>query len=152
MLQASGEETLGFDLLPSAGFVEVADLDDGGAGDVGVLAGEREAAFFPGREFLAGGDDLWVDQGAWGRLVVRGQVDDDQPQALVDLGRGEADAGRGVHAGEHARDKVADGVAVGRSDGACLGLQHGVRRDEDRDERWLRHHWRDSEPGTRPQW
>ena len=45
-----------------AGFVEIAHFYAGGPGDVGVLAGEGQAALFPHRQFVAGCDDFRVDQ------------------------------------------------------------------------------------------
>ena len=61
-----------------AGFIQITDLDPCRARDVGKLAGQRQAAFFPGRQFLAGRDDSGLISAVRLLLIVRHQVDDDQ--------------------------------------------------------------------------
>ena len=62
VLQAGGEQAVGLDLAPRAGLVQVAHLDPRRPRHVGVLAGQRQAAFLARGQFVAGGDDLRVDQ------------------------------------------------------------------------------------------
>ena len=99
------------------------------------------SAYWPGRdrqpssrggEFLAGRDDLRVDQAERLLLVVRHQIDDDEPQALTDLRRSQADPRGLVHGGEHAGDQVAHQIGVGRLDRSGARFEELIRRDQDR--------------------
>ena len=80
----------------------------------GVVFGDRQAAFFLAALPLAG-NDLGID-GDQRRLlaVPGGAVEDDQPLADPDLGRGEADAGGGVHGLQHVVGQAAQFGVEGR--------------------------------------
>ena len=132
MLQTGGQQAIGLDFALGTGLIQISNLHAGGTGDLGVLAGQREATFFACREFLAGCHDLGVDQAVWLPFVIRRQVDNDQTQALADLRGGQSDSGRFVHGGEHARDQVADQIRVGWFHREGAGLQYLIRRDQDR--------------------
>ena len=110
----------------------VTDLATGRARYFRVLPRERKAAFLAGGEVVGEGHDLGVDQRDRSGLVVRHQVDGDQPQELADLRRGETNAGRQIHRREHLRGQIADRSVVGFADRFGLGFQDRVRRDQNR--------------------
>jgi len=76
-----------------------------GAFDLVVDAGHRQAALLADLNAVAF-DELRIDQHQ--QLIARfGRVDDDQPFVYVDLGRGQADAGRFVHRFGHVARQTA---------------------------------------------
>ncbi len=76
-------------------------------------------------------DDLRVDEHAQiARLVLAGDVDHEQAQALADLRRRQAHAGRGVHGLGHVLDQLADAV-VDRGDGLGFLAQPRIGVVED---------------------
>src|ERR1700679_3620208 len=56
VLQAGGQQAVGLYFALDASLIEIADFHAGRAGDIGVLAGQGQASFFPGGAFLAGRD------------------------------------------------------------------------------------------------
>jgi hypothetical protein len=109
VLHGDGEEAFGFELEGLAVAVLGADAHRGGALDLLGHAGEREAALGADRR-AAAHDDLRVDEDAQiARLVLGGDVDDEDAMGLADLRRGEADAGRGVHGLGHVVDELLEG-------------------------------------------
>ena len=80
-----------------------------GTGEAFVATGEREAAL--GADRLTGAhDDLRVDEDAQvARLVLGGDVDDEDAMGLADLRRREPHAGRRVHGLGHVVDELLEG-------------------------------------------
>ncbi len=127
VLDADRQQALGVEAVRRAVAVERADGDAVGAADPLVDPGHRQAALFHLLDAVQGGD-LGVDETE--RLVLAlGDVDDDHPAVDVDLGRGQADAGRRVHGFEHVVDQPAH-VVVDRLDRFCAGPQARIREVE----------------------
>jgi hypothetical protein len=119
-------------LAGGAGLVGPADADFGGAGDVGVLLGDRQAAFLVDVGLLRGPQDLRVEQHERARRqrLVLHAVHDEEADADAHLGGGEADAGGVVHRLEHVVGETAEiGGDLGDRIGAAA--QPGVGMDQD---------------------
>src|SRR6185312_1326986 len=78
--------------------VEVAQLDRRRPLDIGIVVGQRQAAFAVGRELGGAPQYLWIGELERGRLLALARgIDDDDATRHADLRRGEADAGRRIH-------------------------------------------------------
>ncbi len=112
--EGPGQQVLALDLDRPALEVEAADDHTVGPGHLLFDVGDRKAALLADRfPFL--GHDLRIDQDVEGvRVLADREVDDDDPLVEPDLGRGQADAGRGVdrfdHVAGQADDVLGDGV------------------------------------------
>ena len=107
MLQAHGQHAVECGLLPLPVQILPACHDARGARHVVIDARHRQTTLFAAGSALAA-EDLGVDEHL-ARGVVFGHVDDDEALVPIDLGRGQADARRGVHSLEHVIDTAAQG-------------------------------------------
>ena len=82
--------------------VEIAGADRGRALDLGVIFGDREAALLVSRALVGRPHDFRIDEDLRvRRLLLAGDVDDEEADRLGDLDRRKADAGRVVHRLDH---------------------------------------------------
>src|SRR5271165_3619077 len=106
VLEHGREQPLGQHLALLAVAVEGADANGGGALDLGVIFGDRQAALLVGRALVRSPKDLGVDEDLRRRgLLLLGDVDDEQADRLGDLDRREPDARRVVHRLDHVVDE-----------------------------------------------
>jgi len=105
VLDAHGEQAFGDQLVVAA--VAFLRLDPYllRAVDILVEAGHRQAAFLVLVHLLGQRFELGVDEHPWLGLVL-GQVHHHHALVHVDLGRGQADAGGGIHGLEHVVDQL----------------------------------------------
>src|SRR5882672_145948 len=124
VLDADGQQTFRLELERLAGPVERAHLDLGGAVDVVVELRHRQAPFL-GVGRALGAHDFGVDQAK--RLLVLGpEVADKDSLVNIDLRRGKADAGCGIHRLEHVRDQPLD-LGIDFCDGVGADSEARVR-------------------------
>ncbi|MOA10989.1 hypothetical protein D3C78_1309030 [compost metagenome] len=136
MLDAHRQQALGDQLEGLAVAVQRLDPDLLRAVDVLVEAGHRQAAFLVLVHLLGERFELGVDEHPRLALVL-GQVHHHQTLVHVDLGRGQADAGRRVHGLEHVVDQLAQGV-VHRGHRLGEGAQAGIGEFENVQDRHMR--------------
>ena len=113
MLEADREQAVEVFLMLLAILVEPAGADMVGPQHLGILVGDRQAAFGVGHFLVRMGQDFGVDEHP--RLLDRlsaffvglAQVHHQQALGHADLDRGEADAGSVVHRLEHVGDQRA---------------------------------------------
>ncbi|MPL60715.1 hypothetical protein SDC9_06276 [bioreactor metagenome] len=103
------------------------------AGHLGVLVGDREAAFLVDVGLFRGPGDFGVEHHhrcGGGRLVLDA-IHHEEALEHADLRRGKADARGFIHCGKHVIGKFADLVVDG-DDGVAMLLEPGVGMDQDR--------------------
>ena len=131
VLNAGGEQTIRFDLVPLAFEVLVFDLHRARPLDLFVIFGNRQAPFFVLRGFIRLPDDLRIDEHL--RLVILlllRQIHGDDPFGDGDLDRRQPDARRVVHGLEQVIDQLAD-AGVDTLDRLRLEPQPLVRKFDD---------------------
>ena len=109
----------------------------GGAFDVGILVGNRQAAFAINRMLFRRIKDLGIHEypRLTNRLTVFAgflKVDDQQPFWHADLYRGEPDTGGGIHRFEHVIDQLFE-VSIERLDRRRDGFQPRIGHFENRE-------------------
>ncbi len=117
MLDAVGQQAVGLQLVGLAVAIQRLEVHAQGAGDLGIVLGDRQAPLLHRLALLADRGDLGVDQHQGAGAVVA-DVHDDHPTVHVDLGRRQADAAGVVHGLQHVVDQPADLV---------IDLRHGRR-------------------------
>ena len=138
VLERGGEQAVEIAFMGRALLVEPARAAGGGAFDLGILLGDRKAAFAVEIGFLADRNQFGVDideRGADGlglfalphRFL---QIDHDNALLDRDLRRGEADAACVVHRVEHVGDDLPHRI-IDRFDGLGDGAEAGVWDFED---------------------
>ena len=107
------------------------DLDLGGALDVVVDLGDREAAFLVDVFLVRGPDHLGVDQHHRARrcVVFLHAIHHQHALEHADLRRGQTDAGRVVHRFQHVIGQTRQLARIG--DGVGHGFEPGIWMDED---------------------
>jgi hypothetical protein len=140
VLQAAGEQALGFDLLGLAAAVEVAHADPVGARDLAELLGQAEAAFLREGHALGTPDQLGIDHEPRRTLAVLAEVEDERPLEHADLGGREPDPGCCVHGLEHGVEQAQE-LGVDALDRGAHRRQAAVGRFQDleRGHRYRRH-------------
>ena len=138
VLQHRRQQTLGEDLLLLAVAIDETRAHARRPFDLFVIFGDRQAAFLIDAALFRRPDNLGIDEilRMFWLFDLRG-IDDDQPDRLGELDRGEADAGRLVHCLDHvihqlaqlvvdALDRRADEaqLRIGQSDDGAQG--HGI--------------------------
>jgi len=130
VLHADGEQAVRVELAGLAVAVQGAYADFFGAADLVVDAGYGQAALFP-FDIAGSGKDFRVDQHAQVGMVFA-DVNDDNALVHIDLGRRQADAGRGVHGLGHVVDQFADALVYllhrfGHGVQAGIGIAEDVK-------------------------
>src|SRR6185369_12313690 len=104
VLDADRQQPLGFERKGVAIGVAGTHFHPFGALQRVVDAGHGKAAFLDVGD-AASVQNLWIDQHHQ-RITALGNVDYDYPLVHIDLGRGKADAGSGIHGFGHVGDKL----------------------------------------------
>src|SRR5690348_5483696 len=108
VLDAGGEQALGFELADLVLLVEIAQADGRRPLDIGILLGQRQAAFAAYHRLVGLPDDFGVGQLDWLRLLALARaIDDDDAFEDTDLRRRQADAIRVVHCLKHVGHQLA---------------------------------------------
>ena len=132
VLHAGREQALAGEILLHAVAVEVTHRHPGRARHVGIMLGQRQAAFLVGHVLVGGLDDLGIGhQERAGLGVLAVDVEHDDALQYVDLRSGEADAGRRVHRLQHVVHELAH-VGIDGGHGLGLLLEAWIGRGEDR--------------------